>query len=70
MEPVDLSVHKERGSCPAGRAGSVGAGSPPAHDDQTPPSSPDSESPASSCVDLRFNKGTRSPLKRAISPGR
>ncbi|CAN8032415.1 unnamed protein product [Ixodes persulcatus] len=56
MEPVDLSVHKERGSCPAGRAGSVGAGSPPAHDDQTPPSSPDSESPASSCVDLRFNK--------------
>ncbi|XP_029839581.1 Krueppel-like factor 3 isoform X2 [Ixodes scapularis] len=58
MEPVDLSVHKERGSCPAGRAGSVGAGSPPAHDDQTPPSSPDSESPASSCVDLRFNKGS------------
>lgn len=53
MEPVDLSVHKERCS-PPGRAGSVGGGSPPKHDDQTPPSSPDSG--ASSCVDLRFNK--------------
>ncbi|CAN8006178.1 unnamed protein product [Ixodes hexagonus] len=45
MEPVDLSVHKERVS-PPGRAGS------------TPPSSPDSGD--SSCVDLRFNKGQKS----------
>lgn len=54
MEPVDLSVNKSRSS-PA-LAGSVGGNSPPAHDDQTPPSSPASDSPASSCVDLRFNK--------------